>query len=103
MTWTELWAFGRYDLGLSEEEFWSLTLREYSALADRFKDAQKWLDYRTALICSTIYNMLRGSQKALMPEYFMPGSKKRERQTPEQMLVTMNVYAAAYGDIIKKV
>ena len=69
-------------------------MREFSALSDRFKDAQEWLNYRAALVCTVMANLWRGPKsRAFTPADFMPG-KKLERQTPEQMLAVME---AAYG------
>jgi len=92
-----LWSFGRYDLRLSEDEVWGLTLRELRALSDRHKDSQSWLDYRAALICTVMANMWRDPKsKALVPSDFMPG-EKTSQQTPEQMLATVKLLNSAYG------
>jgi len=93
----DLWAFGRYDLQLGEDEFWGLTLREFNALSERHKDNQDWLNYRAALICAVMANMWRDSKtKPYTPDDFMP-TKKVKHQTPEQMLVTVKILNAAFG------
>lgn len=75
-------------------------MKEFSALSDRCKDVQTWLDYRVALICTVMANMWRDPKsKAFKVTDFMPG-KKTERQTPKQMLAVMN--AAYGGKTIKK-
>ena len=72
-------------------------MREFKALSDRFKDAQDWLDYRAALICTIMANVWRDSKtKPFTPEDFMPG-KKHTKQTPEQMLAAVQMLNAAYG------
>lgn len=69
-------------------------MREFSALSDRFKDAQEWLNYRAALVCTVMANMWRSPKsRVFKPVDFMP-RKKLGRQTPEQMLAAMK---AAYG------
>ena len=81
-----MWAVGRYDLKLGEEEFWHLTPRQYVALLERHEGAMEWEDYRTGIIAATIANMLQGKKgKNLKPEDFMP-TRKRKKQTPEEML-----------------
>ena len=80
-------------------------MREFKALSDRCKDAKDWLDYRAALVCVVVANSnpFRDSKaKTFTIEDFMPG-KKRDVQTPKQMLATMEMYCAAYGDKITKV
>jgi len=70
---------------------------EYKALSDRFKDAQDWLDYRAALICTVMANMWRGSKtKAFKPQDFMP-KRESKQQTPEQMLANVKLLNSAYG------
>ena len=93
-----MWAFGRYNLRLSEDELLDLTLREYKALSNRFKDAQDWLNYRAALICAVMANMWRDPKKTkpFKPQDFMPHTETK-RQTPEQMLANVKMLNSAYG------
>lgn len=44
-----MWAFGRFDLRLAEDEFWALTPREFILLANRAKATVEWEDYRAAI------------------------------------------------------
>ena len=77
-------------------------MREFSALSDRFKDAQEWLNYRVALVCTVMANMWRSPKsRAFTPADFMPG-RKNEPQTPKQMLATMETLKAVHGDKITK-
>lgn len=88
---------GRYDLGLGEEEFWALTVRELNALIERYKNNQDWLNYRSALICAVMANMWRDSKRqAFTPDDFMPKEKVRQ-QSPEQMLATVKLLNTALG------
>lgn len=56
--WPGLWSFGRRSLGLSEAEFWDLTLAQFIALRKRWEAEQESLDYRTGVIASTILNTI---------------------------------------------
>ena len=105
--WIDLWSFGRYNLQLSEDEFWVLTLREFIALSERYKDSQDWLDYRAALICSVMANLwsdTRKRKKPYSPSDFMPeGRKERSvQQTPEQMFTIVKMLNAAYGGRVQE-
>jgi len=68
-----LWSAGRYDLRLSEAEFWRITLREFDALMRRHVMAIDREDGRvaiqTALIRADIANSVRGPKdKAVKAE-----------------------------------
>ena len=96
--WLTAWAFGRYDLGLTEEEFWSLTPREFVALKERHEEAQEWEDYRAGVVACTIVNMLKAkSSKTYKPEDFMP-TRRRKKQTPEEMLAVVENYMATVDE-----
>ena len=88
---------GRYDLGLSEEEFWGLTLKEFNALSERYGVNQEWLNYRAALICSVLANIARDPKKKgtpYIPRDFMPGGKQPyQKQTAKQMLATAKMWS----------
>ena len=93
-----LWAIGRYDLGLSEDALWRLTLRRYDALHARWKAREHREDYRTATICAAFWEVFRDHDKRLSPytpEDFMPHYVTP--QTPEQMLDAVKVIAATQG------
>ena len=94
---------GRYDLHLTEEEFWGITPREFGALRGRLNDANEWLDYRAALVCSVIANVFRSKTTRLFkPDDFMPKRGTRE-QTPEQILATVELLNAAFGgDVVEE-
>lgn len=97
-TWIDLWALGRYDLNLGEEEFWGLTLKEFNALCERFKSNNERLDYRTALICAVLANTVRDPKrrKPFTPEDFMPKNKPKH-QTAEQIFSTVQLLNTAFG------
>jgi len=84
---------------LGEEEFWALTIREFNALIERYKNNQDWLNYRAALICAILANTVRDPKKKtrpFVPDDFMP-KKESKQQTAEQMFATVQLLNAAFG------
>ena len=93
---------GRYDLNLSESEFWELTLKEFNVLTIRYENNNDWLNYRVALICSILANIWRGKNtKSFQPDDFMP-RKKSKVQTPEQMFATVKMLNIAFGGTVSE-
>jgi hypothetical protein len=66
--WGELWAYARVELGLSDTEFWRLTLYELDLLAVRHRRVQHIADRRAALGAWILVNVNRDSKK--QPEPF---------------------------------
>ncbi len=95
-----MWAFGRYDLGLGEEEFWHLTPRQWGALIERWEEAQEWKDYRVGIIASTIVNTTprKKGSKLYKPEDFMPTKGRKGKQTVEEQLAIAKAITAGFGD-----
>jgi hypothetical protein len=93
-----LWAFGRYNLNLTEEQLLDLSPKEYKALSERYQSEQDWLNWRMAMQCATEVNMHRDPKKtkAVSPQDFMP-KQKPKRQTAEQMLANVKLLNSAYG------
>jgi len=79
---------GRHDLRLREDEFWSLTLREFDALMDRLEVNLRIENQRAAVICCVVANLFRGkNSRPYKPGDFLPCPEVEEhRQTPEEML-----------------
>lgn len=102
--WLDLWAFGRYDLRLSEDEFWDLTFDQFNALVERYIQEQENQDLRMAMICSLLANIYRNTkkrQRPYEPKEFMPQRRPKKQKTVEQMkndLIALNV---ALGGEIK--
>lgn len=91
---------GRYDLDLTEGEFWSLTLNEFNALITRWNRKEDWLNYRAGLICSTLSNIWRAKgAKPRTPEDFFP-TRQRRYQTPEQILSAVKLMNSAFGGVV---
>ena len=89
-----MWAFAVYDLGITEEAFWKLTLKQFNALLERYELSRERQDYRAALICAVLANIHRDPKRSqpFTPDCFMPGYHKKETQTPGQMLKVIQMY-----------
>ena len=95
-----MWAFGRYDLGLSEEGLLSLTMREYYALAKRCREVRRWSDSQTALLCAVVVNMLQDPKNPRKKVTdFMPGIPKRKQTVQEMMAVAKRLTLAHGGEV----
>lgn len=103
MTWDDLWAVARYDLGISEQEFWALTPRQFNLLVERHEEAQTAQFKRDALffgsvICAQL-NLWRGKHDpALKPVDIFPGilGEPKEPQTLEQQVAIFEMWKAAW-------
>ncbi len=70
--WHQLWAIGRYDLGLSDDEFWRLTPAQFAALCDRMEAEREHAEYCAALVIAEMGNMQRAEGAVpLEPGLFM--------------------------------
>jgi hypothetical protein len=89
-----LWAIGRYELGLSEADFWRLTMRQFDALRKLAQDVQDRADIRAGLIAATIANCTPFKEaRSFTPADFFPSLAKyyghrrhRKRLTGEEWL-----------------
>lgn len=97
---------GVYDLGLTSDQFWGLTLAQFGALIDRHVVRERQEDYRPGVLASVIWNanpFIKG--KAKQPWNFFPSLKVVEAETPrrestaEQMLAILE---KAYPAPIRK-
>lgn len=96
--WLELWAIARYDLKLSDREFWDLSADQFSALLKRRSIELERQDFHAAQICCTLANIFRDKKsKAYQPADFMPNPKRKTKQTPDQMLEIVKGWQAFYG------
>jgi len=80
-----VWAIGRFDLGLSEEELWNLTLPEFNALLERKRERDERADLRAGTVAAVIANAFRSKgTRAYGPADFMPTLQRHERRQPWQ-------------------
>lgn len=102
LDWQTLWAVARYDLRLSEEEFWRLIPVQFDALYRRHLEERRWANYRAGIIASTIANIFCKLSKPIEPLDFFE-SKKYE-QTPEDHLKIIELLNVGFGgkDLRKK-
>ena len=87
---------GRYDLRLTDEEFWHMVPRQFAALVRRQREHRLRQEYGPAIICMTIHNL---AGKKTPYSVFMP-SWKREREPEvswQELLAKTKVLHAAYG------
>lgn len=71
-----LWAQGRLSLGLTDADFWELTLRGYGALMEVAKAREQLQDLRAGMVAATVANCHRGKDtQAFGPADFFPGLK----------------------------
>jgi hypothetical protein len=78
----DLWSSGRVDLGLTDEQFWSLTVREHKALVSRLRLRERNQDRRFALIAAVTANCHRDPAKRPEPfteADFMPGTQQKSK------------------------
>ena len=89
---------GRYDLRLTDEEFWHMVPRQFSALMRRHRDHQTRQEFSSAIICQTIHN-LAGVKTSYTA--FMPSWKKKKETGPQwqELLAKTKVLHAAYGGV----
>lgn len=102
--WLELWAFARYDLRLTDAEFWDLSFAQFNALTDRYIQDQENQDLRAALICSILANVNRDTKKRhkpFEPKDFMPQRRPTKPKTDEQMKEDLAALTIALGGEIK--
>lgn len=92
-------SVARYDLGLSEQEFWELTPAQFDSLNERHVLHKQVEDYRAGLIASILCNIHRkeGDTPLEPADFFgnLPRSGKRE-MTPEQILAHLKKATAMF-------
>jgi hypothetical protein len=88
-----MWSIAVYNLGLTTDQFFDLSLRQYDALVCRMNEQTKYEDYRASIIGCTIINMFAGKgSKTVSPDTFFASlkgeldkAKKHPEMTPAQM------------------
>lgn len=77
LDWAETWALGRFDLGLSEDEFWHLSPGLFDALWQRFEQAHERYLEGHAMTCAAVTNVHIDPEKSapVSPDFFMPGKR----------------------------
>ncbi len=83
--WDRCWSNARIHLGLTDEQFFSLTPRQFSLLMDRHKEREELKEFLSAQVVAAIVNhSFSPPEKEQAPADFMPSlifERKRERKT----------------------
>jgi len=90
-----------YIIGLTTEQFWGCTLKEFEKKIEAFKALEKKQDFRTAQICAIIANVNRDSKKKrrpYQPKDFMPKEKEKRQQTWQEQYELMKRFTRRKGD-----
>jgi hypothetical protein len=80
-----------------------MTLREFSALMDRFREREELAFLRAGIVASTIANCNRGpNSEAFTPQDFMPSSsfsnhEESHEPTREEFMADMRALNASFG------
>lgn len=82
-----MWAIAVHDLGLSSEQFFSLTLPRFNALVERYELQQQREDFRAAQICTVAANIMGKKQDgtAFQPGDFFPSLKEAKTEEAREM------------------
>lgn len=102
LTWPGLWAIGRYDLRLTDDEFWSYTLREVFLLIDRWEADRKHRELLAGIVASTTANCNRDPNKGkpFTPEDFMPSGHRKKEQTIEEQAELLRAFTIINGGVV---
>lgn len=82
LDWADTWALGRFDLGLSEDEFWHLSPGLFDALWRRLEEAGERALFGHAMVCAAVTNVHIDPEKGtpVHPDFFMPGKRGEAEQ-----------------------
>lgn len=100
-----MYAVARYQLRLSEEDFFDITPLQFTYLTLRYEQEREASDFRAGVIASTTANCHRKKgKKAFKPKDFMPdyGAPVEKQQGPEQMKMMAMTLNAMYGGTFNK-
>lgn len=93
-----LWSLGTQILGMTSEEFWSLTLEEFDARLERHKEAEKRTDIRFGMFCSVYINSkLKQGARQYQPGEWFGHHKPEPEQSDDQMLAFMRAFSEAHN------
>jgi hypothetical protein len=87
--WDFCWSFSRVRLGLSDEEFFLLTPRQWDLLAIRHRERMEHTELLAGIVAATIANHAgRIREKPVTHADFMPSQwvAKRERKPREKRI-----------------
>jgi hypothetical protein len=89
------WRVGRVVLGLSDEEFYSLTPKQLYMLLDEHERQIEHQEFMLAQVCSTTANWsMCAPKQPLKPEMFMPSAWAKEEKTTRKRKPSAKALAA---------
>jgi hypothetical protein len=109
--WLRFWALARYDLRLSDDEFWDMTPRQLDALLNRHQLATASREFLFAQVTSWVANTgFRSVAKPTKATDFMPSEwaktgkpkPKPKRLTKKRQLEIAAGIRAMFPDLTKK-
>lgn len=84
--WPKIWSYARYELRLSDDEFWSLTPLQFSLLSDRHEERRVLDLHGSAIVASVVANANRDAKKQprpFTPADFLPDLKRADKRREE--------------------
>lgn len=83
-------------LGLSEEEFWSLDLRELAILRSTYEEAERRADLRAGMIASVL-TAIHGAKgtRIRQPAEWFPWGKKRPPTIEEMFAIAQQIHSSS--------
>ena len=81
-----MWAWARYDFGLSDEEFGDLTPGEFNALCTRRNIRIRYERYANAITAAAVYNVNRRSSDDAIVSAFDFVRDEQESEKQERLL-----------------
>lgn len=107
--WMQIWSVGRFDLGLTDAEFWQLSPTMFDALWKRLEDNRERALYGHAMTCATYANVHRAEDAEIVtPDQFMPKTEAKrladeKRQAEAQRAVLKEKLRGVVGILGAKI
>lgn len=96
-----MWSTAQVELGMSAEEFWQLTPRQFAALLARKREQREYHELLMGVLASTVANYSFGApKKPRVPTDFMPsqaGKKPAEKPKRVRTATVVDQVRAIFG------
>jgi hypothetical protein len=85
-TWEHCWSAARFHFGLTDDDFFRLTPRQFHLLTDRHAERTQHQEYLFGILAAVAVNhSFNPPKKATVPGDFMPSlAKERQRRKPRE-------------------
>jgi hypothetical protein len=103
--WARCWSIARVHLGLSDDQFYCLTPRQFHLLLDQHREQVEHQELLSGIIASAVANWSMGApKKPLAPADFMPSRRDREEKSPRlnRKRIADNVRSFLQGQVRKQ-